>query len=311
MRLIVITNCTARKALSAPHRLRAHSLAKGSLKEVMKEWKRRLREPDDRVKAMNLYQGRAYCEASKAARLAGTPLCVISAGMGLITETDRIPPYSLTISGGHADSISNRIVSRTAFSPPEWWAALRTGGIGKRSLAEVVVKAKETHFVLAVSSTYLALVVEDLLELRKRDLDRVRLIGPRKTEEVHEDLQHIHMPYDSRLDGRKSSIRGTESDFPQRAARHFLELALRKRKKSTLERDRASVLRSLRGWPYKKAIVRSKLPETQLRRVVSKALREADWHWSVALRTLRDDLNVACEQGRFQKLCKDIMRNRR
>jgi hypothetical protein len=286
-------------------------LAKGSLKEVMKEWKRRLGEADDRVMAMNLYQGRAYCEAIKAAQLADTPLRVISAGMGLITETDLIPPYSLTISSGHADSISNRIVGGAEFSPPQWWSALRSVGIGSRSLAETVAKAKETHFVLAVSSAYLALVEEDLLKLRKRDLDRVRLIGPRRKEEVHEDLQRIHMPYDSRLDGRKSPIRGTESDFPQRAARHFMELTLRMRKKPTLERHRATVLRALRRLPYKKAIVRSKLPEKQLRRVVTKALRGADWHWSVALRTLRDDLNVACEQGRFQKLCKDIMRNRR
>src|SRR5882762_7501776 len=180
MRLIFITNCTARKALSAPRLLRARSMHKGSLKEIAKEWKRRLGEADERVEAMNLYQGRAYCEAVKAARLARTPLCVISAGMGLITETDRISPYSLTISDRHADSIANRVMDGAAFSPSQWWAALRSGGIGRRSLAEVVAKSKETHFVLAVSSVYLALVAEDLLDLKKRDLDRVRLIGPRR-----------------------------------------------------------------------------------------------------------------------------------
>lgn len=286
-------------------------MPKGSLKKIAKEWKRRLVEADERVEAMNLYQGRAYCEAIKAARLAETPLCVISAGMGLITETDRIPPYSLTISDSHADSISNRVMDGAAFSPAQWWAALRSAGIRRRSLAEVVAKSKETHFVLVVSSVYLALVAEDLLDLKKRDLDRVRLIGPRRKEEVHEALQHVHMPYDSRLDGVKSPIRGTESDFPQRAGRHFIESALRMRKKPTLERHRAMVLRTLRGWPYKDAILRSKLPEAQLRRVVKKILREADWHWSVALRTLRDDLNIACEQGRFRTICREIMRTRR
>lgn len=310
MRLIVITNCTARKALPTPRRLRAHSMPKGSLKQIVKEWKRRLREADHRVEALDLYQGRAHCEATKAARLADTPLWVISAGVGLITETDRIPSYSLTIADDHADSISNRVLDGAAFSPPLWWAALRAAGIGKRSLAEIVAKSKETYFVVAVSSAYLGLVVEDLLELRKRDLDRVRLVGPRRKEEVPEGLQHVHMPYDSRLDGRKSPIRGTESDFPQRAGRHFIELAMRMRKKPTLERHRAMVLRALRGWPYKEAIVRSKLPETQLQRAVKRVLREADWHWSVALRTLRDDLNVACEQGRFQKMCRDIIRSR-
>lgn len=310
MRLIVITNCTARKALAAPRRLRACSIPKGSLSQISKEWKRRLGEADERVAATNLYQGRAYCEAVKAARLAQTPLSVISAGMGLITETDRIPSYSLTISDGHADSISSRVMDGAAFSPQQWWSALRSAGIRRRSLAEVVAKSKETLFVLAVSSVYLALVVEDLLDLKTRDLERVRLIGPRWNEEVDEGLQHVHMPYDSRLDGKKSPIRGTESDFPQRAGRHFIELALRTRTKPTPERDRAMVLRALRGWPYKEPIVRSKLPEAQLRRVVKKVLREAGGHWSVALRTLRDDLGIACEQGRFQKMCRDIMRTR-
>jgi len=285
-------------------------MPKGTLREISKEWKRRLGQADGRVAAKELYQGRAYCEAMKAAWLAQTPLCVISAGMGLITETDRIPPYSLTISDGHADSISSRVVNGVAFSPQQWWAALWSNGIRRRSLAEVIASSKETLFVLALSSAYLTLVMEDLLELKGRDLERVRLIGPRRTAEVYEGLQHVHMPYDSRLDGVKSPIRGTESDFPQRAGRHFVEHALRMRKKPTLEGHRAMVLRALRGWPYREAIVRSKLPEAQLRRAVKQVFREAGGHWSVALRKLRDDLNVACEQGRFQHMCKDILRTR-
>lgn len=310
MRLIVITNCTARKALPPRPRLRARSIAKGSLKEVATEWKRRLGDADKRVVAMDLYQGRAYCEASKAARLAETPLCVISAGIGLIKETERIPPYSLTISDSHADSISERLVNGAEFSPQHWWAALRSVGIRRLSLADLVAESKDALFVLAVSSAYLNLVGDDLLDLNKRDLERVRLIGPRRTEEIHADLQHLHMPYDDRLNGRKSPLKGTESDFPQRAGRHFIEMALRARKKPSVEGHRAMVLRALRGWPHQQAIERVKLPEAQLRRVVKKVLREADWHWSVALRTLRDDLGVACEQGRFKAICKDIMRAR-
>lgn len=305
-----MTNCTSRKALPASRRLQARSMPKGTLREISKEWKRRVRAADKRVAVKELYQGRAHCEAMEAARLAQTRLCVISAGMGLITETDRIPAYSLTISDNQADSISRRVVNGVAFSPQEWWAALGSNGIRTRSLAEVIARSKNKIFILALSSAYLTLVADDLLALKKRDLKRVRLIGPRRAAEVEERLQHLHMPYDSRLDGVKSPIRGTESDFPQRAARHFVEHVLRKRKKQTLEGHRAMVLRSLRGWPHRKPVVRRKLPEAQLRQVVKRVLRQSGGHWSVALRRLRDDLNVACEQGRFHRICNDIKRGR-
>src|SRR6266853_4223936 len=146
MRLTVITNCTSRKAVPATRRLQARSMPKGTLREISKEWKRRLGAADKRVAAKELYQGRAHCEAMKAARLAQTPLRVISAGMGLITETDRIPPYSLTISDNQADSISRRVANGVAFSPQEWWAALGSNGIRTRSLAGVIARSKKKVF---------------------------------------------------------------------------------------------------------------------------------------------------------------------
>src|SRR5260221_7839189 len=151
MRFTVITNCTSRKAAPATRRLHARSMPKGTLREVSKEWKRRIRTAGKRIAAKELYQGRAHCEAMKAAQLAQTPLCVISAGMGLITETDRIPPYSLTISDNQADSISRKAVNGVAFSPQEWWAALGSNGIRTRSLAEVIARSKKKVFVLALS----------------------------------------------------------------------------------------------------------------------------------------------------------------
>src|SRR5687768_7737726 len=109
MRITVVTNCTARKAVRAPRLLRARSLPVGALKTVAKEWKRRLAGATERVPAAKLYQGRGFQEARRAAQLAQTPLYIISAGLGLITERDFIPAYSLTVSNDHLDAVSRRL----------------------------------------------------------------------------------------------------------------------------------------------------------------------------------------------------------
>src|SRR5947208_7568321 len=101
MRVSVITNCTARKALAVPRLTQARSMRRGSLASLAKEWKWRLRDAERRVPARELYQGRAFQEATKAARLAKTPLYIVSAGLGLINEAELVPPSSLTVSEDH------------------------------------------------------------------------------------------------------------------------------------------------------------------------------------------------------------------
>src|SRR4051794_16293890 len=104
MRITIVTNCTARKAATPPGPLRARSLPKGTLKTVAKEWKRRLAAAEDLSSAAELYQGRAFQEAIKAARLANTSLYIISAGLGLIKETDSVPAYSMTVAPDSPDA---------------------------------------------------------------------------------------------------------------------------------------------------------------------------------------------------------------
>jgi hypothetical protein len=114
------------------------------------------------------------------------------------------------------------------------------------------------------------------------------------------------MPYDDRLNGAGSPIRGTESDFPQRAALHFTELALASRA-STAEAHKSLVREALHNWPRRKTVVRKKLPEAALRRVIDSVLRECDDQWSRALRKLRDQRKIACEQKRFRRICCELI----
>jgi hypothetical protein len=309
MKILVVTNCTARKSKPPTHALRARTLAQGSLREVSKEWRRRLSEATDRALARNLYQGRAFQEATRAARLAETPLHIVSAGLGLITEDASIPSYSLTISEGDSDAILDRFKDENT-RPAAWWKAVNSAGNRTQDLAMVIRRSPQTLFVLALSSAYLELVVEDLLSLSSAELSRVRLTGPRRVTDVPEALRTIHLPYDDRLDGARSPIRGTESDFPQRAALHFVQLVLARKAHLGPQGHKQLVLGALQHWPRKTMPKRKRLPEPALRRAIGAVLRKCNGQWSKALRVLRDDRKIACEQKRFRKICEDILEMR-
>jgi len=306
MKIKIVTNCTARKAKVAPAILRARSLPKGTLAAVAKEWGRRIASAEEKVPAGELYQGRAFREAMRAARLAKTPLTIISAGLGSIGEEDRIPAYSLTVSDDSVDAISRKIEHET-FRPGAWWTALRRNGGTSKSLADWVRGTPDALFVLALSSAYLQLVLDEVLSFAQGDLERLRLIGPRRETDLPEELRPIHMPYDDRLDGAKSPIRGTESDFPQRAALHFVQM-VHARPVQALEEHKRLVKEALEGWPRKCLPLRKKLPERDLRHAIKGVLRECNGHWSKALRCLRDQHKIACEQKRFKRICDDILR---
>ncbi|MEQ1934119.1 MAG: hypothetical protein ABL962_09600 [Fimbriimonadaceae bacterium] len=273
---------------------------------MAREWKRRLGDASSRVLAGNLYQGRAFLEAKEAARLAQSPLQIISAGLGLISAVDEIPSYSLTISEGHADSISRRVREAEDFKTCQWWTALRSAGVRRRSLADEVASSRNGLFVLALSPVYLGLVMKDLLDLSSNNLERLRIIGPRKETDLPEELRHVYVPYDSRLDGKKSPHRGTESDFPQRAGRHFVELLLRNPRTTTLKGQLKAFENELRDWPHKEVISRMRMPEGELRKIVKRVWRDVDGRPAAGLRRLRDEFEIACEQKRFYRMFEEI-----
>jgi hypothetical protein len=113
------------------------------------------------------------------------------------------------------------------------------------------------------------------------------------------------MPYDARLDGLMSPLRGTVSDFAQRALRDFVCTVLPDQSNGTAEAHRRAVTIRLAGWP---APVRSRgLASTDAELLA--AMRR---HWTLAggsstrmLQLLRSRCGLACEQRRFRRLFAD------
>lgn len=304
MPVILVTSCSNRKSIPPESRLQAADLPQASLKAVGSLWRAWLKEHPCQLAAGDLYNGRGAVEAKRAAEAAKASHWFISAGLGLVSATEEVPAYDLTVSGVGANQIKQKIEDG-AFDVQAWWAALAQRRRPQRTLTRLIEEKKRSLVVLALPSNYLHMVLGDLSDLSPSSLKRLRIIGPPKPA-VPEQLQPFWLPYDARLDSKESPIPGTRSDFPQRAARHFLESIWPSQKHASASTHIEAVADSLSRLPYPVTRRRKKLSDEQILRVIRRLWLRAEGQSARMLRIVRDDENIACEQSRFKNLFNQV-----
>lgn len=231
-------------------------------------------------------------------------LLVISAGLGLIDASSPIPPYACTVLIGADDSVADRITGQ--FSISEWWGALKGASPFARSLVSFVDDEEAGPILAALSDAYLAMIANELAALPAAALKRVRLFTRAPANRIAADLCPFVMPYDDRLDGPDSTLRGTRSDFASRALRHFVAAGFA----GSAKEDASAVEAALSGWRLPAKVERVRHNDADVLSIMRK-------HWDVAggsstrlLRIFRDDLGIACEQARFATLARQVRREK-
>ena len=304
---LTITTCTSRKRLPAHPLLSASLLTPGTQQEVSTQWRKavvRATQTPTGTMARDVYCGRSFKEAVAASESNGR-LWIISAGLGLVSASDQIPSYSLTVVPGAKDSIRGCVHS---FNARAWWKDLTDLPTSKGSISIAVRESTAATIVLAISLSYYRLVEADLLDLADRDLERIRIVGIAPTR-VASKLESMVMPYDGRLNGPDSPIPGTRSDFPQRCARHFVGIL---KESATVSADRhaqdlAASLKEMRE-PLKHH--RRRLSDDEIRDTINTHWDTVNGQSTKMLRYLRDELGLACEQNRFAELFRQVKRER-
>ncbi len=119
---LVITNCSKRKRVQPDSNLDAQHLEPGATDSVAVDWCSRLFAAEPVCAAQDLYAGRAFVEARRAASVLASRLAVVSAGLGLVDGTAKVPSYSLTT----APRDPNNILRKIDASASDWWAELQT-----------------------------------------------------------------------------------------------------------------------------------------------------------------------------------------
>lgn len=300
--VIVVTNCTNRKrAVGEVVALQTSDLT-GSLKSVARHWTKALQKAPALDEARHVYGGRSMCEAKNAAKAAGAPLYVVSAGLGIVHESEPIPAYDLTVSPG-SGSITP-FLTRLGKSPADWWKSLTSEMGPNRSFQSLVENNEDKTVLLALPAGYLELISDDLSSLSSRQAKQIRVLTSKLGETyVPPPIKPYVLPYDERLESAPKYA-GTRTDFPQRALLHFIrEVEGHRRDFSSAY---AAVLFEMASLKKRELPVRAKKSDEEIAVLLRQNWNKYDGASGRLLRFLRDEALVACEQSRFRDLWRQI-----
>lgn len=298
---IIITNCTGRKLHSNGVALRDLTRNFSSVDALADAWRKALLAAKPRYVASSLYGGRSFREAELVAESLEAPLFVVSAGLGLTSAEEFVPAYDLTVSGKGSTVLP--VLRDLGLTPSHWWASLNESLDKPAPIASLLRSQPKATAYLAMPSTYLGLIGEELAALPKSDQARLRIFSsPAWQRDAPTTLAKLALPYDERLE--TTEFAGTRNDFPQRALRHFIQ---------TLQ---GNDLTLAEGWSAVEAVMarhtlrvlpeRQKRTDDEIRVLLKRHWQSNNGAGDRLLRVLRDELLIKCEQSRFRHLWQSV-----
>ena len=174
MTVLVLVPCTASKRHPAPPELRRRAVPGVSVPTVSADWLVRTQGATGRVPAHALYMGGGWSLAKKAQEAVaarGGDAKVVSAGLGLVDWSQRVPPYNMTFTSGNADTVPR---GDTAEGRAEWWDAIG----GSKKLQDAVLEGGHDLVIAALSDGYVDAVTPALARIAGRmGADRVIVLA--------------------------------------------------------------------------------------------------------------------------------------
>ncbi len=295
-KFIVVTNCTARKKTGMP--LVPFAPKGNCIRQVAEDWRNSLASQSSRLPADQLYVGRSILEARNVSLDIGAQLFIVSAGIGLVKSAELIPGYDMSASGKGTELAVT--LTRLGAKKSDWWHLLGSG----KGFGWLLRENPDTTVLISLPSEYLDMVLGDLEALPSEDLARIRVFtSPAGRKKIGKVPRLPSLPYDERLESI-AGYAGTRSDFPQRALKHFV--AELNGHLLPIEEASRAVAASLGGFECKAIPLRRRLDDGEIRGLIRKAWESIGGNSSKLLRHLRDTELVACEQGRFSRLRRQV-----
>ena len=291
---VVVTICTHRKTAKPPFSSTPVSLPNGSQTAVLSAWLRTSKTLPAVMPARNLYAGRGFGLAIRAAGLVSAKVYILSAGLGLVSAEQFVPVYALTVSGAHSESVGPRVVG--AFDAAAWFSGVLAGPLS--SQWNDIFADDVGRVLIALTKPYAEMVGQSLCALQPRSLSRLRIFGSALGSALPPALLPAIAPYDSRLD---AVVPGTRADFSQRALFHFMQTVGTKHGPQDREADYAAVESALDGVDAPDRPNRPRRTDDEILKMIRTRLRSQSGIARI-LRALRDEDGVACEQARFSRL---------
>lgn len=291
----IVTSCTQRK--SRRDRVDLTQLPEAtSLFRLAQSWRRVVGKADADTPAQRLYQGRSIADTIAAAATLDSSWYVVSAGLGLVQSDQAVPGYECTVAPG---SDLHRRLRALECTTAQWWNVLTHAQ--PAPLSSVIAK-KQT--LLALPSSYLRMVQDDLAQVTPARTKCLRIFTSAAGAQcVPDHLKGCVMPYDPRLES-VCGFAGTQSDFAQRALRHFVEVL--EATSLPLEEAREVVSESLAHRCRRQPSVGQRMTDDEIRRVLTAQWTRHSGSSTKLLRYLRDEALISCEQKRFSRLWQEL-----
>ena len=288
---IIVTNCTQRKS----HRPETDLVQLRRLQDLGRlaaAWHRCVSRAPLSGPAGSLYQGRSITDTTAAAAHLGTSWYVVSAGLGLVCSDQPVPTYECTVAPG---TELGRRLELSGATAADWWYALNAAQ--PHPLSRLIARSPT---LLALPGTYLRMVQEDLAKVSSTKAKQLRIFTSASGAQiVPSHLVKCVMPYDDRLESVQNYA-GTQSDFAQRALRHFVESL--GATMLPLDEARAIVSASLDHQPRRTRSTGTRTSDEEIRRLVAAQWARHAGRSTRLLRYLRDEAGISCEQKRFSRL---------
>ena len=300
-KVLIVVPCSDRKFGFTPSNLKAASLDCGSVNQVAEEWLDRIKDAVPTSKAGEMYAGRSFSELRKARTIVSAELIVISAGLGVVRSTDRIPNYALTVSRGSEDSISCKIAIND-FVPDIWWEALKSRNLRQFSLQRKVDEVGADLILFGLSKNYARMIRKELTELSQETIKKCRLFGVGLQDYLPGQLTQNLLEYDQRLNGPDSFAVGTMTDLVARSIHDFCDnLDKNKQLGLDLEADKSFVQDRMCDLRYPLIPKRKAMSDDEVIQFILDNLKHTQGKTADTLKLLRKS-GFACEQSRFASL---------
>lgn len=296
----IATPCSARKEKLPAKSLRASKLPRANQNVVAKAWLGKLESAaaSGDALASELYAGRSFRRVRDVANALGCRLFVVSAGLGLLDGATAVPSYDLTLSSSGDGALRDRLTDVPR--PSEWWSSLEASPFASSINGLCVGRAR---ILVALTQPYAEMVGSSLAKLPATDRSRLRILGfglkPYLSPELHQQL----ITYDDRLN---QFIPGPRLDGASRALAHFAGLVAT-RPMASVGADQSLVDTALSTVEFVVPVSRQRISDAALAKHVARFIRHG-LSATNALKRLRSETRVACEERRFRRLYEEALR---
>lgn len=303
--MLIIVPCSSQKSVITPSRLNADTFHAKTLDEYAQQWVGRVRAAKKTYLPDQVYAGQGITIAREASEHLDAGLHILSAGLSMVSPTQRIPGYDLTVNSGGPGPFNNVNESANAV---DWWDSLNRA-FGHRAPLARLIKKQDSLVIVALSESYLLMVEPELKKIAKAECKKLRLITSSKTK-LSNELAAIAIRYDQRLNTAAGARRGANTTFIQRALLHYSQLLTDNPRTHSVKGQQALVEQSFGDAIIHERPSRLKLADPELLQVIKTLLKKKVLTRASSLELIRHEKGIACEQSRFNRLYDQVLNMR-